>query len=321
VAPKNEVKTFTGDSVRVIRSDVDMAVGDVYRIYKDAGGNEGFDDGVGDRREVGFHLRCGTVERVVKAKIEAGDRVRVIAAGYGLPLGYVATVFEHPQGYTTFKDKNGEDRDVMANEAWKHIEKVPAEEILEGDIVRVIEAEPNNHPASDAACMNTCAQTTGSCGAPGQIILPSGYPDDNPKTALGTAKPNYRHVPLVGLYQVGAVMELGAKKYGPCNWRDQRITASTYIAAIRRHMDAYAEGETLDPESGEHQLAHVAACCLLMLDGAACGKLNDDRPTNGAHLPAWLVANTKAQNQALNQAQHHQGAHPVHWSNAMGRPC
>ena len=100
----------------------------------------------------------------------------------------------------------------------------------------------------------------------------------NPKHASGAAKPNYRHVPTDPLYAVGKVMDGGAAKYGPFNWRSTGLCLQTYIDAIRRHTDALARGEDNDPESGQPHPAHIAACALLVLDCLQRGNLVDDRP-------------------------------------------
>ena len=72
-------------------------------------------------------------------------------------------------------------------------------------------------------------------------------------------------------------MRGGALKYGKMNWRETGVRASTYVDAIWRHYSAWVEGETYDPESGHHHLAHVAACCVVVLDAQAGNGLHDDR--------------------------------------------
>lgn len=81
---------------------------------------------------------------------------------------------------------------------------------------------------------------------------------------------------------VSKVMELGAKKYGPYNWRGNAVLATVYVEAAMRHLLAYLDGEALDPESGQPHTAHVAACMGILLDAEATGNLDDDRPTPGA---------------------------------------
>lgn len=64
---------------------------------------------------------------------------------------------------------------------------------------------------------------------------------------------------------------------GSFNWRRTGVCASTYVHAILRHLNAWRDGEDLDPESGRSHIAHVACCCNILLDAAACGTLDDDR--------------------------------------------
>ena len=71
--------------------------------------------------------------------------------------------------------------------------------------------------------------------------------------------------------------ESGAKKYGINNWRIDEILASTYKGAMLRHLKAWAEGEDLDPDSGESHLYHIRACCAIVLDSEMHGTLIDDR--------------------------------------------
>jgi hypothetical protein len=100
---------------------------------------------------------------------------------------------------------------------------------------------------------------------------------DNPKKALGDLKPSVHFVPMEVMLQVAKVMELGAKKYGRMNWREQPIQASTYYSAMFRHMIAWFEGEDVDPESGQPHLAHAICCAMLVLDSERRGILIDDR--------------------------------------------
>jgi len=73
------------------------------------------------------------------------------------------------------------------------------------------------------------------------------------------------------------VHESGALKYGRDNWREDRILASTYKGAMLRHLKAWAEGEDVDPDSGESHLYHIRACCAIVLDSEMHDTLIDDR--------------------------------------------
>ena len=128
-------------------------------------------------------------------------------------------------------------------------------------------------------------------GANGKPILAGGKSDaskDNPKAAQGRRKVRYFFVPSIFSAVVGIVMELGAKKYGPFNWSKDRVKTSDYIDAIHRHLEAWADGEDLDPESNVSHLGHVAACCAILLDAEATGNLIDDREKSG-RIPEFFV--------------------------------
>lgn len=62
---------------------------------------------------------------------------------------------------------------------------------------------------------------------------------------------------------VAHVMGFGAQKYAANNWR-KGIEYSRLIAALRRHVAAFAKGDNIDDESGLEHLAH-AGCCLMFL--------------------------------------------------------
>jgi hypothetical protein len=110
----------------------------------------------------------------------------------------------------------------------------------------------------------------------------SGYPDDNPKTVLGVQKTPLHLVPPSAKYHLAAAFADGAVKYGPYNWRDKTVSSSVYVAAAQRHLDDWWDGEDLSRDAKVNHLAHVMACCAILLDAESIGMLNDDRPTAGA---------------------------------------
>lgn len=109
-----------------------------------------------------------------------------------------------------------------------------------------------------------------------------GYPDNNPKTAIGVTKVPLHLVPPSAKHFLALALADGAKKYGPYNWRDAAISVSVYKSALERHVDAFWDGEDAARDSGIHHIAHAMACCALILDAMTVGCLNDDRPTKGA---------------------------------------
>jgi len=110
-----------------------------------------------------------------------------------------------------------------------------------------------------------------------EILYASNYPDDNPKTALGEAKPKLSDTPTIGIQLMGQVHSNGANKYGRFNWREHAVSSTVYYDAAQRHLMAWFDGETIDPESGLSHLAHVMACMNILLDAEKNGKLNDNR--------------------------------------------
>ena len=55
-----------------------------------------------------------------------------------------------------------------------------------------------------------------------------------------------------------AVLTYGAVKYEPNNWRTVKDARARYVAALRRHLSDYLQGEHTDDETGLLSLAHAA---------------------------------------------------------------
>lgn len=77
-------------------------------------------------------------------------------------------------------------------------------------------------------------------------------------------KPRWHLLPWRAAALVVDVLEHGARKYAPDNWRVVPDPQPRYFSAAMRHLIAWWGGENRDPESGLPHLAH-AACCLLFL--------------------------------------------------------
>lgn len=82
------------------------------------------------------------------------------------------------------------------------------------------------------------------------------FKDDSKKTDLSL-------LPYRPLAEIAKVLEFGAKKYDRNNWR-KGFAHERLVAAMLRHLFAYNEGETNDPETGLCHLAHLG-CMLLFL--------------------------------------------------------
>jgi hypothetical protein len=115
---------------------------------------------------------------------------------------------------------------------------------------------------------------------PAQDLQPteSRIKESNPKDAIGSKKPPHSTVSQAVMAEVGVGMLEGSIKYGRHNYREIGVRAEVYYDATRRHIDAWWEGEDIDPDSG---LSHItkAICSLCVLrDAMIQSKLYDDRP-------------------------------------------
>jgi hypothetical protein len=99
----------------------------------------------------------------------------------------------------------------------------------------------------------------------------------NPKDLIGLTKTPFRLIPKSALVCMAWVMSLGAKKYGPFNWRENDVRMTVYTEAAMRHLIAIETGEDIDPESGQPHAAHVMSCMGIIIDAQQGGNLVDDR--------------------------------------------
>ena len=105
----------------------------------------------------------------------------------------------------------------------------------------------------------------------------------NPKDAIGATKTPFHLNPPIAAAEQAAVHLHGALKYGVYNWREAGVRTSIYIDAIYRHLMKFQEGEDYDDESHAHHLAHIMACCAIVLDSRALENLEDDRGVAGPY--------------------------------------
>lgn len=109
----------------------------------------------------------------------------------------------------------------------------------------------------------------------------------NPKDAIGSTKLPFHLIPAQALGEVALAFLEGALKYGEANWRATYVKGSIYDDASERHKKVWREGESIDPKSGVHPLAHAVANLLILLDAEMNGNLIDDRPIK-AKDQRWL---------------------------------
>lgn len=117
------------------------------------------------------------------------------------------------------------------------------------------------------------------------------------------------------------VMKSGADKYGRRNFRDSTILATTYVGAIRRHLNAFASGEDTDPNSGEPHLAHIRACCAVLLSAQDAGTYEDDRGVARTLDPRKERAAGANMVLVHQQAGDDEPGHPVTGRHGFTRNC
>ena len=68
----------------------------------------------------------------------------------------------------------------------------------------------------------------------------------------------------------------GSKGYGANNWEKVPNARRRYYDALLRHVTAWYEGETNDPDSGAHHLAHAGCCLVFLLSLDLRGRLSSE---------------------------------------------
>jgi hypothetical protein len=91
-----------------------------------------------------------------------------------------------------------------------------------------------------------------------------------------SGKPPMELLSHEALVEIAKVFGFGAKKYGRFNYRNG-IAYSRIIGAAYRHLGAFNSGEDVDPETGLSHIAHLAACCVMLLDTLRDHPSLDDR--------------------------------------------
>jgi hypothetical protein len=108
----------------------------------------------------------------------------------------------------------------------------------------------------------------------------------DPKKAFGDAKLPLQIVPPLATAFIALGLAEGAKKYGPWNWRSTNVEVMTYIGGVKRHLDAFIEGEDIDPDSaeGKPHLAGAIASLAILIDALEGGFAIDNRPPPNAGM-------------------------------------
>jgi len=132
----------------------------------------------------------------------------------------------------------------------------------------------------------------------------------NPKDAIGDTKvPLWLCSPIAKAHWALGQFA-GMLKYGAWNWRAAGVRKSVYLSAMERHLDAFKSGETHDPVDGTHHLGNIMACAAILLDAAAAGKINDDRPP----VVGIRAAYDEVQAQMAVLREQYKDKAPKHWT-------
>jgi hypothetical protein len=99
----------------------------------------------------------------------------------------------------------------------------------------------------------------------------------NPKDMIGSDKIPMHLWPTTATALGSLALLDGMLKYGRSNFRAVGIRASIYYDAMRRHLDAFWEGEDVDEDSGLPHEAHMLACIAIIIEARAQGNMTDDR--------------------------------------------
>ncbi len=102
--------------------------------------------------------------------------------------------------------------------------------------------------------------------------------DTNPKDRAASDRLDLTLFPDSAVAYGALAFAEGDVKYGAYNWRVSGVSSSVYVAACKRHLAKWFNGEELDPKSRVPHLANALACIAVLIDATEHGNLNDDRP-------------------------------------------
>lgn len=80
-----------------------------------------------------------------------------------------------------------------------------------------------------------------------------------------SGKPDMSLLSSVAITELTKVLDFGAKKYAAHNWR-KGISTTRLVSAALRHTFSFLRGETYDPETGLHHMAHTMCCCMFIIE-------------------------------------------------------
>ncbi len=108
------------------------------------------------------------------------------------------------------------------------------------------------------------------CGDVGEPLYPRNISLEKTDTPIEGKKFDKGKAPLEllshqALVEISKVFGYGAEKYGKYNYK-AGLSWSRIIGAAYRHLGAFNAGEDVDSETGLSHVAHLGACCIMLLD-------------------------------------------------------
>lgn len=92
-------------------------------------------------------------------------------------------------------------------------------------------------------------------------------------------KPRYDLIPPEALEEVARTFAIGADKYGDYNYRNgDGLKFRRVFRALIGHAISWFRGEQRDQEDGQHHLAAVICCAMMLMDMEKHCPQQDDRP-------------------------------------------
>jgi len=89
-------------------------------------------------------------------------------------------------------------------------------------------------------------------------------------------KLQWKLMPWEALEEVVKVLEFGAKKYAPDNWKKLDHLRDRAEQAAMRHLIAYMKKEDKDPETGLSHMAHLMCNALFLIWEELNGQANKE---------------------------------------------
>jgi len=111
----------------------------------------------------------------------------------------------------------------------------------------------------------------------------------NPKDRIGVTKVPLSLLPAAPQAHTALALLDGLLKYGRWNWREEKVAASVYIDACRRHIEDWNDREECAGDSGVHHLGHACACLFIIMDAQQTGNLIDDRAKVGSKCSELFI--------------------------------